>query len=348
MSYLPELRASLVRAAERERAAGAAGAPSPRSRRGWFAWLGPAVAVGVAIAVVVVAIVLVGHGRPAGPAPTGPAPAGHRLPATFPRIPAPPPQPNPSPAQWSLIQKAQNTTSARDAMCSPYLRLPAYNQGSPSSLMVSLLGVLGRARTADDEFPLGQFRHGLPPDLYVNGIRLARAQEGELLYILPSANLGIGPVPARCLGEERAALERQMKGSSRAAVRAAVEAQRRFLIWQQYRASLPEQVCLAEIDGKDSSGGRPGAGGIGCGWGLADIERGLAGLGSRGPGSLFHGIVPDSVSSVTVEFPRGQGTASVRPINNVYLVRLPSGVSAPARIVWRSASGAVIRTTRVP
>ena len=83
-------------------------------------------------------------------------------------------------------------------------------------------------------------------------------------------------------------------------------------------------------------------------WGATWNTR-LAGLGSRGPGSLFHGIAPDGVSTVTLEFQSG-GTApsNVRPINNVYLARLPTGVSSPARIVWRAADGDVLRTTRVP
>src|SRR5581483_5417570 len=62
MSHLPELRASLVRAAAREVAA-----PPRRSR---FAWLAPTFAAAVALAVVAVAVVLVGHGHGGSP-PTG-------------------------------------------------------------------------------------------------------------------------------------------------------------------------------------------------------------------------------------------------------------------------------------
>jgi hypothetical protein len=89
------------------------------------------------------------------------------------------------------------------------------------------------------------------------------------------------------------------------------------------------------------------AAGLGCGWRIGEIEQGLAGLGS-GPNSLYHGIVPDGVATVTLVLPHDRGVVKVHPINSMLVARLPRGVDAPAKIVWRSADGTVIRSAAVP
>ncbi len=120
----------------------------------------------------------------------------------------------------------------------------------------------------------------------------------------------------------------------------------RWWQWRSSRARHPEQICLGELDRRRVHGQLQSTGGTACGWGIADIEAGLAGLGSEG--SMFEGIVPDGVARVTVQFGLGHGAVTVIPINNIYVARLPRGVHVPARIVWRSADGAVIRSVRVP
>lgn len=338
MSYLPELRASLVRAAARE-------AATPPRRRA-LGWLGPAVAAAVALAVVAVAIVLVGHGRGSGSSPGGGASAGHSSGA------APPPMPNPSGAEWSRIQKARRATVTQDPACSPFVNgRPAFASGEPDRTLTAILGVLRRPANTSDSLALRFFLHG-PGDVYRPSIRLARDHDGVALYIVPTANvLGWKPVPRRCEAEEASALGRDMKGSSAKQRAAALKAQQHYLAWQQYEAEHPQGVCLAEVDSAPNRAPRAtDAGGVGCGWGVAEIEQGLAGLGKTStPGpSLFHGIVPDGVATVVLELPHGHGTVTARVLNNVYLALVPRTVNAPTRVLWRSADGGVIKTTRVP
>jgi hypothetical protein len=332
MSYLPELRSSLVRAAARE-------VPAPR-RRGWFA---PAFAVSVAIAVAAVAIVMVGHGR------SGAGPTGGGTPPAHSNGGAPPPAPNLSSPEWNLIDKARRATVTQDPACSPSVgAVPARRPGQPSRTLTAILGVLRQPASGTDTAPLKYFQHG-PFDVYGASIRLARARDGVALYVVPTANvMGWRPVPHRCASEEAAALAREMKGASAVQRAAELDGQRRYLAWQEYEAEHAQGVCLAEVDAGPL--GRRGGGGVACGWGVGEIEQGLAGLGGTGsPGpSLFHGIVPDGVASVVLELPHDRGTVTARVVNNVYLAPIPRSVQAPVRVLWRASDGSVIKTTRVP
>lgn len=335
MSYLPELRASLVRAAAREVA------PSRRRRTPGPAWLAPAVAAGVALAVVALAIVLIGH-RPGG----GGAPAAHPGAAA-----GAPQMPNISDPEWNLIVKARRDTAAHDAACSPFLvSRGGYRAGRPGASLTAILGVLRQPATAADALPRPFFQH-LPFAVYRSATRLAREQDGVGLYVVPVADVtGSKPVPRRCAGEEAGALAREMKAASAKRRAAALDAQRRYLAWQQYEAEHPQGVCLAEVDHRRAGARDLASGGIGCGWGVAEIEQGLAGLGGVGqPGpSLFHGIVPDGVASVVLMLPHHFGTVTANVVNNLYLAPIPRSVQSPARVIWRAADGRVIRATRVP
>lgn len=337
MSYLPELRSSLVQAAAREVGA-------PPQRRG-LSWLWPTVAAAVALAVVVMAIVLVGHGRGgAGPA-GGPVSSGHSNGT-------PPPMPNLSGPEWNLIQKARRATVATDSACSPFLGAgPTNRSGQPSGTLTAVLGVLRQPASAADTVPLWFFQHSQgPPGVYTSAIRLAREQDGIALYVVPTVNvMGFRTVPRRCGPEEAAALDRELKGASAKQRQAARRGLRGYLVWQQYEAEN-SQVCLAEIDFPPHHAPRASdAAGVGCGWGVAEINAGVAGLGrtaSPGP-SLFHGLVPDGVVSVVLELPDHRSAVTARVVNNVYLAPIPPSVRAPLRILWRAADGGVIKTTTV-
>jgi hypothetical protein len=332
MSYVPELRASLVRAAELRGAARAAGPPGPAPRRRrWFGEFGTAVAAGVAVA-----IVFVGHVR------QGASNGGVGAPGAHLTVPPPPPPPNPTSGQWSLIVGARRATAARDRACSPFVTVPRLSPGAPGPALTSILGVLRRPPSAADSIP----REFFQPlrGIYLAAIRRARYVDGVGLYVVPTANLfGWRPVPARCRSEEAAALQREARSSGALQVAAALDVQRRYLNWEQYEARHPEGICVAELDPR-------GAVGEACGWGVGEIEQGLAGLGGTdipGPG-LVHGIVPDGVTSVTLELTGGRAAVDARVVNNMYLARLPHGVNMPARILWRAADGRVLKTTRMP
>ena len=332
MSYLPELRASLVQAAAREVA-------TPR-RRSALGWLAPAVAAGVALAVVAVAVVLIGHRAP-----------GSGTPPAHPNGAAPPPMPNVSGPEWNLIVKARRATVSQDSACSPFADARAgFRSGQPGRALTATLGVLRQPASAADTVPLHIFQH-FPFAVYRSAIRFAREQDGIALYIVPVASVfRFKTVPRRCAAEEAAALHREMKGASAMRRAAALDGQRRYLAWQQYEAEHPQGVCLAEVDHKRAGARGLGAGGVGCGWGVAEIEQGLAGLGTVvQPGPWwFHGIVPDGVASVVLELPHHLGTVTAKVVNNVYLAPIPRSVQAPVRAIWRAADGGVIRTTRVP
>lgn len=141
-----------------------------------------------------------------------------------------------------------------------------------------------------------------------------------------------------------------MKGAPAKQKAAALDGQRRYLVWQEYEAEHPQGVCLAEVDHNRTGVQQLPAGAVGCGRGVGEIEQGLAGLGKTAlPGpSLFHGIVPDGVATVVLDLPGRRGTVTARVVNNVYVASIPRSVHAPVRVIWRAADGSVIRTTRVP
>jgi hypothetical protein len=332
MSYLPELRASLVRAADRQRAP--ASTPERRRSLGWLASIG---ASAVAVAVVVLAIVLLGHVR-------------HATAPPHPNASSPPPAPNLSNAQWTLIQNARNAVVAHDRPCWPFEHLPPFSQGSPGPALTSLLGVLRKPATPADSLPRSFFAHG-PGGIYARSIRRSLDEHGVALYIVPTAGLGFRPVPARCAPEERAALARRL-GDAPGHARL-LDLQQRYLRWQQYVARHAA-ICLAEVD-HGHLGRSFGGGSLACGWSVPEIVSGMAGLGTGptapGGAGLFHGIVPDGVARVTAFFDRRGGrerAVSGSVTRNVYLVRVPRGLTFPTRVVWYAADGRAIRSTRVP
>ena len=207
MSYLPELRASLVRAAERERrAADPKRRDTEPRRRPGHGWLSVAAAAGVAIAVV--AVVLIGHRRPAATAPSAPpVPSVQAI-----HTPAGPPEPNVPAAQAKLMHEAQKSVVAHDPACSASRQLPATIPGSPPASLSSILGVLRRPATAADALPRGTFQ-SWPPGVYVNAIRRLLSVDGATLYIVPTAGPWLRAVPSRCLREQNAALARELDGS---------------------------------------------------------------------------------------------------------------------------------------
>jgi hypothetical protein len=119
MSYLPELRSSLVQAAGRQPEA-------PRRSRGWF---GVAAAATVAIAVVAVAIVLVGHGR-AGQTPL--VSHGAPVPPTLPHFAA---------GEFAAIETAQRMTARKDPACVAQItNVPAATLARPAPALVHRAG----------------------------------------------------------------------------------------------------------------------------------------------------------------------------------------------------------------
>jgi hypothetical protein len=109
--------------------------------------------------------------------------------------------------------------------------------------------------------------------------------------------------------------------------------------WRYDRLAHPG-VCLLALN---STGG----GDVGCGMTASDIESGhtISTGGPTGVGVVY-GLVPDGVATVTVYY-RGAKPITVHAVGNVFIVplgRRPPQDGFPLKMVWRSATGAVIQT----
>ncbi|MGH2913660.1 MAG: hypothetical protein ACRDMX_01605, partial [Solirubrobacteraceae bacterium] len=93
-------------------------------------------------------------------------------------------------------------------------------------------------------------------------------------------------------------------------------------------------------------------GGANCGPTAAEIRSGQPSTESNG---VFVGVVPDGVASVTLQVPAqggrpaGSGTGAVH--GNMFAIRVPrvgGEVGRGATAIWRSPTGAILRTVRQP
>lgn len=363
MNYLPELRASLVRAAHQREAATDAprGGIRAHSRR-WSALslsgVGTLLAVGLAVAVAVVALVLVGHGHPASS--RGPTGVGLSVSGPPPAAPAPLLPVHPSRRQVqevNYLYRAQTTAFRHDPACEPQQdQHPTISQGSPSPGLLAILGVLRRpAQPTTDKLPVRVTYHpykvapkgSLPPakDIYIRYIRRARWRFGAGYYIVPAGDVNpTSPLPTRCSAEQRVALKRELPQIPKPLRAPTLALEPRFLDQLHYSATPHPGVCLLALN---SGGG----GDVDCEDTASSIEQGHS-TSSGGPTGVgvVYGIVPDGVASVTFYYPGhypGHPVTALA-ISNVFILhnpgqRLPN-YGFPKKIVWRSAQGTVIKT----
>lgn len=351
MSYLPELRSSLLQAAERRRRIGGPGRSAdsvlPDGRRRFqpprFALAMPTVmAIAVALAVAGIALVF-GHGRAPTPPAGGPKP-------TIPNPGPPPTLRSIPPRDMKLIELAQRKTTAHDHACSPSSHsLPVKSQGSPSGRLLSLLGVLRRPASAADAYARAVFAMspGEIREVFIRYARPVRVLHRARFFIVPAGDVtGFRVVPARCVAEERSALQRILRHTSVASHAHTVGLQAQYLAWQRYRAAHPEGVCLAAFSAAVGGGG---GGSVDCRYTVGDIERGSA---QFSLGQLLYGVVPDAVATVTVRFSTVNGRRS-RPttatvVRNVWVIARPRRTSYPSAWIWRDAAGRIVKTVRWP
>jgi hypothetical protein len=275
-----------------------------------------------------------------------------------------PQQPIVPPASWRYIQAAQRSTVARDPVCSTSARRePIISEGAPGRALLATLGVLRQPRTAADALPQlvsepFSIGFGGTREVFVNYTHRARSVLGASFYVIPAGNiLGLREVPARCTGEEVAALKRELAQMPKSLGAQTVSLQAQYLPWQRYTAAHPQGIALATTI---SLGG--GAG-IAAGWTVADIDRGMAGLGLGGVavgtgssrrvfgGTGFHGIVPDGVAEVTLHYPARSANSkplsvTVKVINNMFFARDPAR-QFPLASSWYDASGRLIKTVNM-
>lgn len=179
----------------------------------------------------------------------------------------------------------------------------------------SVLGVLGRPRTAADQIALKYLRPLRLQGVDVTGIRyVGTAADGQRNYLIPARGFGATPWPARCL-------------------RGVPPAQRRALAHPPQRRE--PIVCLF------SRGG-------GCGP-LRDIrEHGQYGSGGAVRGrATITGLAPNGVTAVRVTYGHSTRTFPVR--HNFFTFKMGIDVeqaSSPDRLEWIMQDGTVRDVTR--
>ncbi len=325
--------------------------------------------VGAAVAVAVV-VVFVGSGR--HPSPPGPAAGHHHTsgPASLPPSAAgPPPFLHLSPTDRQVINyvmKAQGIADRTDPACAtsapnpaPSAR-PSLSTGTPSTTLLSILGVLQSPQTASDRLPPRKIWHGphstphvypygtYPPakGIYAGYIRKARSRFGASYYIVPAANVNQNqPQPARCYREQRAALRHELPTIPRSLRGAALPLQPRYLAYQKRLAIPYPGVCLLALN---STGNGDGSS---CGYSIAAIKSGHT-LTSGAPTGVpvVYGLAPDGIRTVTLVYNhrRHQEALTVRVINNVFILHNPHQhlphEGFPDKLIWRSTDGQIIKT----
>ena len=353
LPILGELRDAL--AAHMSQSATAAG-PAPRGheRRQARTWAlagarraGLALAVLVALAVVAVGLVAVHH-RTASPSPD--TPAGHGSS----HIPGPAP-----PVAGGGIARAQRQTIAHDHACAQTAnRGQTIDHGAPPESMLSVLGVLRRPALAPD--PTNKVLHSIGWDagagVYVDYIRRARTEYGRSYWIVPEARTTpFGPIPARCYGEFRATLKRDLRHASAAARARALEAQQQQLDAERQESEHRQGLCFIEIGLRT----RPHPGAVGFGCGAAPTEAnplsGGNGSGDTAGGTIQSGVVPDGFVAVTAHYPAIAGapalTLTSNVVNNVYVLKVPrrpARAQSPDQWRLRRADGGVLTVSGVP
>ncbi len=342
--------------------------PDPRKqrRRSWPRAIARGIpvllAVGTSIAVAVFALVLIRHKQlnaPTGP-PGGTPPAASGPPAFLHLT-------RTQRKEIIYLEKAQGTAFRRDPACSPVPpggdpgRTPSLSQGSPSAATLALLGVLRRPAAPSDRLPpriIGPpnrhvYPNGtIPPvkGVYVRYIRKARHRFGANYYLAPAENVNLNPpLPERCYREQESALREELPQIPPQLRAGTLALEPRYLAHQRGSTDPYPGVCLLALNGTGNGDG-------GCsGYSVSQIEEGRT-LSSGAPTGVpvVYGLAPDGVRSVTFYYKgRYPGhSLTVLVINNVFILHNPGqrfpDVGFPDRLVWRSASGTVLKTITSP
>jgi len=340
---VPQAAAPPIEDLRRKLDSGAAGndalVPGRRARaRGWLnrsLIAAPSlIATAVTIAVVVIALTMIGHGRhaPAHPGPVAPG----RLPF--------------SPA---LVHAARQSTR-NDPACRPRstTSAPAVSYRSPNRVLQSFLGVLRRPRTAADRLAAQLYSPG-PRPVFVNYIRRARTVHGATYFVIPTGTSGLGgaPLGARCVDDWIAAARHVLPGIPAAQRAATVRFLESFLARQERLSKQPsdDAICLLALAGR-SQGTECVQGSQVQQQGMFAFEGGASGTRGAlvGGGAYLAGLVPDGVATVTLRFEGPTPAPPASVVDNLFVVHVPRADVGPTAMVWRSASGATIKTILEP
>jgi hypothetical protein len=334
-----------------------------RKRRGWArsaaGRLGVALAVSTSIAVAVIALALIGHKHSnTPPHQPGGSPPSASGPPSFPHL------SRTQRTELTYLEKAQGDVFRRDQACGPEPlggdpgSKPSLSQGSPSTATLAILSVLRRPAVASDRLPpriIGPpnrhvYPNGtIPPvkDVFVRYIRKARHRFGANYYLVPASNVNTNaPEPERCYRDQHAALLQELPRIPAKLRAGTLALQPRYLAYQRATTAPYPGVCLLALNDTGNGDG-------GCsGYSISQIKAGRT-LSSGAPTgvAVYYGLAPDVVRSVTFSFAARHAShpRTVLVINNVFILHNPrQQLGSPTKLVWRDASGRILKTIRFP
>jgi hypothetical protein len=221
--------------------------------------------------------------------------------------------------------------------------VPATASGTLNPALLSALAVLRRPRIGADDLPRQLRGNNNPAGRFTQYIRFARKTAGVSYYLVPTSSgsrIGTG-LTQHCLAATVSAVHAETKRIP-ASLRAATLAWTARYVTQEREIETRQggdEVCLL-FAGHDVSGGT-------CGANATDIQH----WGLVSSFGLVSGVVPDGVATVKMHYRAYEGNPAVtdtaKVINNVFVTTItrPQGTrSVWPTIVWRSASGSVLRT----
>ena len=253
----------------------------------------------------------------------------------------------------TAVLKAVNSAACAE------VRVPTTITRPPPAALLSILGVLRQPATPGDQPPARILAHDA--ELYVNYVRLAQTASGRRWYVLVAGSNFRPPANVeRCLAAQSADFRAELPSipkALRAETSQMFETQQRAA---RGRYSQPVRPVGVSLLGVNSAGGGGGGGG-----GTATLidNQGMwlsegGGTGADPARTLFAGVVPDGVATVTLHYPAGKLggfsrrtgpaiTVTVPAVNNVVVVsveRAGNQATGAVTTTWRAANGTIIKT----
>jgi hypothetical protein len=267
----------------------------------------------------------------------------------------------------NLVHRAINRVRERRESCRP--ATPETNaqmtRDTPDRAVLDVLAPLRRGSRAADRLDVVErlLLRSAGEAIYAAHIRQVAAMNGQRLVIVVVRSTPLPEhLPAPCLDAQRTEL-RTLSGAEPRDLRARALAQFRDYRRRQERinATPPtrrDQIFLLTRGGVVRGGGSSSTA-------ASFMQAGiLVGLGDGDPSrSWLHGLVPDGVARVTLQYRRraarargtvptlyAETTRTVSVRQNVISVRVPRGIqdALPDRVVWRGADNAVLRVLTLP
>jgi hypothetical protein len=277
------------------------------------------------------------------------------------------PGPIPRNVDDSALASAWNAAWAKDRRCSPGGGLFTRTNSTtavPNQDLLATLPLLRRPATRADRLPSSLY-HGLSGRLwlpfvqtgavYVRYVRRARVADGVSFFLVPAEKLGHPPLSIAAADHCYELTVTALQAELPAVPKAERASTRRYGDAEFARGRYNLETSKA-YDGAFLLAELPGGGGSGTGGQSPATIRKTGVLGFGGPDpSLWYGIVPVGVATVTLRFAASNHGTHHRPafsatgnvVNNVFVIsasRRSAQQNWPITAIWRAASGKVIKT----